>query len=176
MLAIAKTQVQNAADLAALAAARTSNGDATSTYNQSAATTNAQNALTYNSILGKAIQSSQLQLSYGSYDYNQTTQTFNANFPATSGKSNTAVDATVTSNSLPGGFSKIFGSQFLPNVSAEAQAVHRPRDIALVMDLSSSMRDGHLPRIRHSDFQSAPPTIPTPSSRRSATIRRAAPA
>ena len=140
MLAIAKTQVQNAADLAALTAARTSNGDATSTYNQSAATTNAQHALTYNSILGKAIQSSQLTLSYGSYDYNQTTQTFNANFPAASGKSNTAVDATVTSNSLPGGFSKIFGSQFLPNVSAEAQAVHRPRDIALVMDLSSSMR------------------------------------
>ncbi len=57
---------------------------------------------------------------------------------------NTAVDATVTSNSLPGGFSKIFGSQFLPNVSAEAQAVHRPRDIALVMDLSSSMRYGTL--------------------------------
>ena len=144
MLAIAKTQVQNAADLAALTAARTSNGDATSTYNQSAATTNAQNALTYNSILGKAIQSSQLQLSYGSYDYNQTTQTFNANFPATSGMPNTAVDATVTSNSLPGGFSKIFGSQFLPNVSATAQAVHRPRDIALVMDLSSSMRYGTL--------------------------------
>ena len=60
MLAIAKTQVQNAADLAALTAVRTSNGDATTTYNKSAATTNAQNALTYNSILGKAIQSSQL--------------------------------------------------------------------------------------------------------------------
>lgn len=144
MLAIAKTQVQNAADLAALTAARTSNGDATTTYNKSAATTNAQNALTYTLILGKAIQSSQLQLSYGSYDYNQNTQTFNANFPATSGMANTAVDATVTSNSLPGGFSKIFGSQFLPNVSAEAQAVHRPRDIALVMDLSSSMRYGTL--------------------------------
>ena len=98
--------------------------------------------MTYNSILGQAIQSSQLPLTYGSYDYNQTTQTFNANFPATSGTPKTAVAATVTSNSLPAAFSKIFGSQFLPNVSATAQAVHRPRDIALVMDLSGSMRYG----------------------------------
>ena len=132
--------------------------------------------MTYNSILGQAIQSSQLQLSYGSYDYNQTTQTFNANFPATSGMPTTAVTATVTSNSLPGGFSKIFGSQFLPNVSATAQAVHRPRDIALVMDLSGSMRYRHLLGFDFYRLPLAPPTTPTPSSRRSATIRRAAPA
>ena len=142
MMAIAKTQAQNAADLAALTAARTLNGNATITYNQSAATTNAQNILTYNNILGQAITASQLTLSYGSYDYNQTTQTFSANFPATSGMSYTAVAATVTSTSLPGAFSRVFGSQFLPNVSATAQAVHRPRDIALVMDLSGSMRFG----------------------------------
>jgi len=85
MLAVAKTQAQNAADLAALTAARTLNGDPSGTYNQSAATTNAQNILTYNYILGQTIPSSQLVLSYGSYDYNQATQTFNANFPATSG-------------------------------------------------------------------------------------------
>ena len=60
MLAIAKTQAQQAADLAALTAARTLNGNSTSTYNQSAATTNAQNILTYNVILGQSIQSSQL--------------------------------------------------------------------------------------------------------------------
>ena len=30
----------------------------------------------------------------------------------------------------------------LPSVTATAQAVHRPRDIALVMDLSGSMRMG----------------------------------
>ena len=86
MLAIAKTQAQQAADLAALTAARTLNGNASNNYNQTAATTNAQNILTYNSILGQAIQSSQLQLTYGSYDYNQTTQTFQANFPATTGR------------------------------------------------------------------------------------------
>ena len=142
MLAIAKTQAQDAADLAALTAARTLNGNPTGTYNQAAATTNAQNILTYNYILSQGIQSSQLALTYGSYDYNQTTQTFNANYPPTSGVPTTAVTATVTSNSLPGAFSKIFGSSLLPNVSATAQAVHRPRDIGLVMDLSGSMRFG----------------------------------
>jgi Flp pilus assembly protein TadG len=142
MLAIAKTQAQNAADVAALTASRTVNGDSTNTYNQSAATTNAQNILSYNNILGQTISSSQLTLTYGSYDYNQSTQTFGANFPATTGVPYTAVAATVTSTSLRGAFSTIFGSPLLPNVSATAQAVHRPRDIALVMDLSASMRMG----------------------------------
>ncbi len=142
MITIAKAQAQNAADLATLTAARTLSGDPTSSYNQSTATTNAQNILSYNNILGQAIQSSQLQLSYGTYDYNQTTQTFNANFPPTNGMPLTAVSATVTSTNAAAAFSTIFGVQFLPNVTAVAKAVHRPRDIALVMDLSGSMRMG----------------------------------
>ena len=142
MLAIAKTQAQNAADVAAFTAARTLNGNPTGTYNNALATTNAQNILTYNYILGQTIQSSQLVLTYGSYDYNQSTQAFAANFPPTSGVPYTAVSATVTSSNTRGAFSTIFGSAFLPNVSATAQAVHRPRDIALVMDLSGSMRFG----------------------------------
>src|SRR5437868_11577391 len=62
MLAIAKTQAQNAADLAALTAARTLSGDASNTYNNAQATTNAQNILTYNVILSQSVQSSQLTL------------------------------------------------------------------------------------------------------------------
>ncbi len=142
MLAIAKTQVQQSADLAALTAMRTLNGNASINYNQSAATTNAQNVVTYNVILGQALQSSQLQLTFGSYDYNQTAKTFQANFPPTSGAPETAVSATVTSNSLPGAFTSILKTQILPTVTATAQAVHRPRDIALVLDLSGSMRFG----------------------------------
>ena len=142
MLAIAKTQAQQAADLSALTAARTVNGDPSSNYNQVAATTNAQNALTYNQILGQTVKTSQMQLTYGSYDYNQTTQTFNANYPPTTGTATSAVAATVTTTGLPVAFGSIFGSQFLPNVSATAQAVHRPRDIALAVDLSGSMRMG----------------------------------
>ncbi len=130
----------NAADLAALVAARTLNGNSATTYNESGATTNAQNILTYNNILGQTIQSSQLTLTYGTYDYNQTTQAFAANYPPTAGQPYTAVTATVTSTSLKGAFSTVLGSTFLPNVTATAEAVHRPRDIALIMDLSGSMR------------------------------------
>ncbi|HTU17076.1 MAG TPA: pilus assembly protein TadG-related protein [Gemmataceae bacterium] len=142
MLTIAKAQGQNAADLAALAAARSLNGIASGNYNESSATTNAQTILSYNYILGQSIQSSQLQLSYGSYDYNQSSETFSANFPATSGSPLTAVSSTVVSNNPAAAFSTVFGYQFLPNVTAVATAVHRPRDIALVMDLSGSMRMG----------------------------------
>lgn len=142
MLAIAKAQAQNAADLAALTAARTLTGEASTSYNQSAATTNAQNIVSSNTILGQSIQASQLQLTYGSYDYDQTAQTFTANFPPTSGRPVTAVTATVTSDNSSAAFSSIFGIQFLPTVTATATAVHRPRDIILVLDLSGSMRMG----------------------------------
>jgi hypothetical protein len=142
MLATAKAQVQNAADLAVLTAMRTVNGDPTASYNQANATTNAQNILTYNNILGQQIQSSQLALSYGSYDYDQTSQTFKANFPPTTGRPLSAASATVTTTGMRGAFSTVFGIQFLPNLSASAQAVHRPRDVALVFDLSGSMRMG----------------------------------
>ena len=143
MLTIAKTQAQQSADLAALTAARTLTGNSSTSYNQSTATTNAQNIMTYNYILGQPVQPvHQLTLTYGTYDYNQTTQTFSANFPGTSGQPTSAVTATVTSTSLPGAFSTVFGTQLLPNVTATATAVHRPRDIALTMDLSSSMRYG----------------------------------
>jgi Flp pilus assembly protein TadG len=142
MLAIAKTQVQQAADLAALTAARTVSGNSSNTYNESAATTNAQNILTYNVVLGQTLQASQLQLTFGSYDYSQTTQTFSANYPRTAGQPDSAAAATVTVNSLPVAFGSVFGNHFFPNVTATAQAVHRPRDISLVMDLSGSMRLG----------------------------------
>lgn len=144
MLIIAKTQSQQAADVAALTAARTLNGDPTSTYNYAQATTNANSIVTYNAILGTQIKSSQLAVTYGSYDYSDTTQSFATNYPATTGKPYTAVTATVTTTSLPGAFSKVLGFQFLPNVTATAEAVHRPRDIGLSMDLSGSMRFGSL--------------------------------
>ena len=52
MVAISKTQAQQAADLAALTAARSLEWNAASNYNQSGATTNAQNILSYNRVLG----------------------------------------------------------------------------------------------------------------------------
>ena len=148
MLAIAKTQVQQAADLAALTAMRTLNGNSSINYNQDAATTNAQNVVTYNTILGTSLQSSALQLTFGSYDYNQTARTFQANFPPTTGSPTTAISTTVTSSSLPVAFSKMLKTQLLPNVTGTAQAgtspaQHRAGDGPFRLDAH-----GHLFRLR----------------------------
>src|SRR5437588_4309096 len=128
MLATARTQAQHGADLAALCAARTVNGNPVGGYNVSAATVNAQNILTYNKILGKSITASQLTLTYGSYDYNQTTQTFSPAFPAAAGHPATAVQATITTTNVNGAFNRVMGQQFLPDLSVTAQCAHRPRD------------------------------------------------
>jgi Flp pilus assembly protein TadG len=141
MLVMAKSQAQNAADVASLTAARSLVGDASVNYNQSLATSNAQAILTYNNILGVKVTSAQLNMSYGTYDYSQTNQTFSANFPPTPGHPVTVAWSTVTASNNAA-FSKVWGFNFLPTVTAQAQAVHRPRDIALVMDLSGSMRMG----------------------------------
>src|SRR5262245_54730032 len=142
MLATARTQAQHGADLAALTAARTVNGNPVGNYNKPAATVNAQNILTYNKILGQPITASQLTLTYGSYDYNQTNQTFGPNFPALAGRPATCVQAVITTTNVSGAFSRALGYQFLPDLSVMAQCAHRPRDIALVLDLSGSMRMG----------------------------------
>jgi hypothetical protein len=142
MMTIAKAQLQNLADLTALTAMRTMTGDPSNSYNQSQATTNAQNVMGYNKVLGQTIPTAKLTLTYGTYDYSQSTQTFSANYPGTSGKPYTAASSSITADTLPAAFSSVLGFQFLPSITASAQAVHRPRDIALVMDLSGSMRFG----------------------------------
>ena len=177
MLAIAKTQAQNAADLAALTAARTLNGNCDQQlqpdrgHDQRAEHLDLQ----HDPGPGDSIVATDAHLRLAT----TTTRPRRRSTPITRRPAacrRTAVAATVTANSLPGAFSTIFGTQFLPSVTATAQAVHRPRDIALVMDLSGSMRMGtclgfdfytavaHHQQSRHR------------SSRRSATIRRPAPA
>ena len=67
-----------------------------------------------NSILGNAVQSSQVTVNIGRYAYNTTAQQFEGQIPGTSGTNWTLVQAQVTAN-LSGklGFSKVFG--FVPS-------------------------------------------------------------
>src|ERR1700733_11567906 len=84
LVAIARTQAQDVADLTALAGARMLNGDTSNSSNLnnvatalSAAATAAGN----NSLLGKAITQSMITTQPGIYTYDSTAQQFNATFP-----------------------------------------------------------------------------------------------
>jgi Flp pilus assembly protein TadG len=137
LIALAKTNAQNAADAAALAGARTIDG--TSDSNLSAATRKAQAAAAANRILGKAVQSSQVTVVHGAYHYDPTNKVFVPQFPPVSPDNYNLTKTTVTA-SIPNQFAKVFGLS-LSNITTTAMAAHRPRDIAIVLDYSGSMNN-----------------------------------
>ena len=138
VIASARTQCQNAADTAAMSAARTLNGDNTNNYNVDNVQPNAISAASANMIAGNAVAASQVQVSIGSYTYNYTTNAFVQTIPTAANDTPNLVQAVVTS-STPNMFANTFGINTFAT-SATAVAVHRPRDVAVVLDLSRSMR------------------------------------
>src|SRR6185437_2158777 len=137
----------NAADLAALAGTRQLNGNSTDN-NRPAAQTLATTAATNNSVLSVPLVSSQITMTTGVYRYNSTTQQFAADFSGTknAGESWTAMQVQVTT-SQPTYFAQVFGMNPF-TVRATATAVHRPRDLAIVLDFSTSMQYGSNVNIR----------------------------
>ena len=135
MLAVARTQLQDAADSAATAGTRTLNG--TTGNNYANASPSAFAAATANSVLSKPITSGQVALQIGRYTYVSANQRFEGQFPGSSGNWS-MVQATVNSN-VGLAFSKIFNFTGT-NIQAKATAVHRPRDISIILDYSGSMR------------------------------------
>ncbi len=79
MMAVAKTQAQNAADLAALSGARSLDGSPSS--NLTAATANAQAAVTGSQVLSVPMQTSNVAVQHGAYHYDSTSQTFYPQYP-----------------------------------------------------------------------------------------------
>lgn len=142
MLTLAKTQAQQAADSAAMAGARTLNGitAAGNNNNYSNVTPKAQTAATGNKILSTAITSSQVTVNIGRYVYVAANQRFEGQFPGPATENWSLVQAHVNVDvSSKMGFSKIF-SYVVPSMQAEATSAHRPRDVAIVLDYSGSMR------------------------------------
>jgi Flp pilus assembly protein TadG len=137
MIAIARNQCQNAADNAAMAGARALNGN-TGT-NTSAANTLAQTAATSNQVLGQSVTTGNVTLQFGAYHYDNPSQTFYAQFPPSGSDNYNLAQATVAPTRLSA-FAKVFGVTSF-NVSATAQAAHRPRDVAIVLDFSGSMNN-----------------------------------
>ncbi len=137
MLAVARTQCQDAADAAATAGTRTLNGTAGNNYSN--ASPSAIAAATANSVLSKPVASNQVALQIGRYTYVSANQRFEGQFPGTTGNWSmvkATVNADVSNNMA---FSKVFNFAGT-NIQATATAVHRPRDISIILDFSGSMR------------------------------------
>jgi Flp pilus assembly protein TadG len=142
MLAVARTQLQDAADLAAMAGARTLNGDSSANNNYANVQPNALTAATNNTVLSKQIGSGQLSLQIGRYVYVPDNQRFEGVVPGPSSENWSLVTAEITSNMTSQmAFAKIF-SAGPTTMRAKATAVHRPRDVAVILDYSGSMRYG----------------------------------
>jgi hypothetical protein len=164
MIAVSRSQCQNAADSGAMAGARTINGDDANNYNYSAVPGQAITATSFNKVLGKAVdtdpaaittvnsytyKSKNVTIEAGAYTYfyddsNASNEGFKVLIPrADTTEPYSAVRCTVN-NTNNYSFGRIFGLSTF-NTSAQAVAVHRPRDVVIIMDLSGSMRFQSLP-------------------------------
>ncbi|MCE9544505.1 MAG: Tad domain-containing protein [Planctomycetia bacterium] len=143
MVTVAQTQLRDAADACALAGGRTLNGDSANNNNYSNVLPNAQKVLSNAKMLQSTLTNSQLSVDIGRYVYNTSAQQFEGQFPGTSGTNWNMCRATITANISSLAFSKLFNFS-LSNMQAVATAVHRPRDIAMILDYSGSMRFGSL--------------------------------
>jgi len=157
MVAIAKTQAQNAADSAAMVGTRTFTQQAG--YNLNAVPKNAVKAAVANKLFNNnfngdpnSIQnpsadvytSGDITIECGGFYYvyndgNPSAEGFQIVIPnKASDEPYTGVRATVKTSS-PVFFGSVFGTTPF-NVKATAVAAHRPRDVVIIMDLSGSMR------------------------------------
>lgn len=160
LLAIARTECQSTADAAALAGARLLNNRDDSQDNsaldamESAYTTVLRNRYINTNFTPDQVTSVRV----GRYDYNQTTRRFELSNlsdsyqppsddgdsfspgSAGTGRSWTGLEV-VVSVDQPTFFARVLGISSMPN-GARALAVHRPRDIAMVIDRSVSMKFG----------------------------------
>ena len=145
MLTVARTECQNAADAAALAGARLlNNGDGVSDNNRAVAEATARNVVTQNDLMnGRFSEENVVSATAMAYAYNTTTRRFELRRELSpEGSSWSAMEVRIAVD-RPTFFARLLGINNL-NTGATAIAVHRPRDIALVLDFSTSMRFGSL--------------------------------
>jgi Flp pilus assembly protein TadG len=137
LIATAKNQCQNAADVAAVAAARTLNGAAGSNLTQ--ATNAAVAAAGANQILGQNVPPGDVSVRHGAYHYDQGSQTFYPQFPPVAPDNYNLSEVTIT-HTVPTSFASVLGITST-TVTAMSTAAHRPRDVAIVIDFSGSMNN-----------------------------------
>lgn len=145
MVAVSKTQCQNAADIAALVGCRNLDNkqpdNAAYDNNRTAALASARAAVAASPLMQGLVPTTGTNpaVKAGVYAYNTATQKFEVSYPTSpgAGRSWTALEVTLTANQ-PTYFMKLWGVQGMPT-GARAVAVHRPRDIAFALDMTGSM-------------------------------------
>jgi hypothetical protein len=158
MLAVSRTECQNAADAAALAGCRTLNNNiANANSNLAAAVETAKTVVTSNYDMGANYTTTQIsEIDVGQYLYSTSTQTFSVYNGSgntssslgwtnvTSGQSPSPASGSWTAMKVavsyqqPMMFLTVMGVTSMPT-GAVAAAVYRPRDTAFVLDMTSSM-------------------------------------
>jgi Flp pilus assembly protein TadG len=148
ILTIARTDAQNSCDSAALAGARVLNNRPTASANDRTAAINHARAIAKSNINVYVNQKTKYTdsnltgsdpVQIGVYTYNTTTQRFDVSFPGSlpANQSWTACRVKLNGNHSTF-FAKVVGINTMP-WETYATAVHRPRDIAFVVDFSGSM-------------------------------------
>jgi Flp pilus assembly protein TadG len=137
LLAVARAQVQDAADAAAIAGARSLNGSTGS--NLANSTASAITQATLNTILGTNITAAEVAVRQGTYHYDYTAQTFTPTFPPGANENYNLTEVTIT-HTYATTFAKVLGVATM-TVHSKSTAAHRPRDAAMVLDYSGSMNN-----------------------------------
>ncbi len=148
LLAVSRTQAQNAADVAALVGARTLNNKPTSTNsNLYQAVQLARQSATGNPHMGVKYNNADInKIEVGQYLYNASAQEFSVSTWANVTSAQTAIPPSgswtamqvTLRTSEPTYFMRVLGVNTMPS-GARAVAVYRPRDIAFVLDMTGSM-------------------------------------
>jgi Flp pilus assembly protein TadG len=145
ILAQTKSQLQSAADAAAFSGSRGLTGDTSTDNNRAAVNGLTLSTIQASTIMGQTLQSSQLTTQVGYYNYDAVLGKFQTIFtgskPATENWS--AVKTSVTF-SQPTSLAKFFNYSAF-SATASATSVHRPRDLAIILDYSGSMRFNSIP-------------------------------
>ena len=172
LLAVSRTTCQSAADAAALVGTRTLDNKPTSVNsNQAAAAAAANSVVGLNNLATNAAAPNTTTVQFGFYKYYDSTTTPAYNpaqfsveqwYPSGSAlpgteRSWTATKVTVTANQVSL-FSNVMGVANLKSY-AEAVAVFRPRDIAMTLDMTGSMKFGCKVR-GNENFMSCDPLYP----------------
>lgn len=136
-IAVAKVECQSAADVAAMAGARTLDG--IMPQDLDSATTNARTAAGHYKIMGETIASTDVTVTHGSYRYDRSKQQFSPSYSLGSNESYNLTKVSIN-KSCPTTFARVLGYSAF-NVTASAVAAHRPRDVCIVLDYSGSMNN-----------------------------------